>query len=200
MDEIQRINRELAAARDFFRRVVEIIPKFDVTNPEILPYGLKPHTRSISWIAEQVIVQQAKYNCGKLNVLDVDFDFPDTSLHDCVILPSRNRKIYVNIKVTKASGKTSAKNDIAAVEKLYMQYRANRSYRLVYAVFGLTFNNTEIQFVDESIHTFSPQFLPIYVNPRNDKIQANYYAIPEERTRASFLDLLKSASGSIVLP
>ena len=200
MDEIQRINRELAAARDFFRRVVEIIPKFDVTNPEILPYGLKPHTRSISWIAEQVIVQQAKYNCGKLNVLDVDFDFPDTSLHDCVILRSRNRKIYVNIKVTKASGKTSAKNDIAAVEKLYMQYRANRSYRLVYAVFGLTFNNTEIQFVDESIHTFSPQFLPIYVNPGNDKIQANYYAIPEERTRASFLDLLKSASKSIILP
>ena len=116
------------------------------------------------------------------------------------MLRNRSRKIYVNIKMTNASRKTSARNDIAAVEKLYMRYRANRSYRLVYVVFGLTFNNTEIQFVNESIHTFSPQFLPIYVNPRNDKIQANYYAAPVERTRASFLDLLKSASRSIVLP
>ena len=200
MDEIQRINRELDTAREFFRRVAEIIPEFDITNPKILPYGLKPHTRSVSWIAEQVIVQQAKYNREKLKVLDVDFEFPDTSLHDCVILRNRSRKIYVNIKMTNASRKTSARNDIAAVENLYMQYRANRSYRLVYVVFGLTFNNTEIQFVNESIHTFSPQFLPIYVNPRNDKIQANYYAAPVERTRASFLDLLKSASRSIVLP
>ena len=200
MNKIDQINRELAFVLGFFAKVVQIIPKFDIANPKILPYGLKPHTRSISWIVEQVIVQQAKYNCDKLGVLDVDFHLPDTSLHDCVILRKNRSKIYVNIKVTNADGRKGGRNDIAAVEKLYMQYSSNPSYRLNYAVFGFVFNNTEISFVKGDIHVFSPQFLPIYVNPRNDKIQANYYANPEERSRSEFLNLLRSKSKSIILP
>lgn len=178
--------------------MVEIVPNFDITNPQILPYGLKPHTRSVSWIAEQVIVQQAKYNRNILGVEDVDFSMPDTSLHDFIVMKSDAERYYVNIKITNAAGRQN-KNDIAAVEKLYMQYRANPDYRLVYAVFGFTFDNTTIAFVKDRIHTFSPQFLPVYVNPRNDKIQAYYHAPPEERTRGEFLELLQSRSRSIVL-
>lgn len=198
MDEIRLINAELAAVHDLFVEVVKIIPYFDITNPEILPYGLKPHTRSVSWIAEQVIVQQAKYNRLALGIQDVDFSMPDTSLHDCVVVTSETERYYVNIKITNVAGRRN-KNDIAAVEKLYMQYRANADYRLIYAVFGFAFDNTRITFVNDSIHTFSPQFLPVYVNPRNDKIQAYYHAQPEERTRDEFLDLLQTESRSIVL-
>lgn len=199
MDEINLIKEELAAMRDFFARVVRIIPSFDIANPEILPYGLKPHTRSVSWIAEQVIVQQAKYNRHALGALDVDFSMPDTSLHDCVVLKTDAEKYYVNIKITNHAARRRSKNDIAAVEKLFMQYKANPDYRLIYAVFGFTFDNTRITFVNESVHAFSPQFLPIYVNPRNDKIQAHYRAEPEERTRDDFLNLLQTNSKSIVL-
>ena len=53
--------------------------------------------------------------------------------------------------------------------------------------------------MNESIHTFSPQFLPVYVNPRNDKIQAYYHAPAEERTRDEFLEWLQTRSRSIVL-
>ncbi len=198
MDEIRLINEELATMQDLFERVVEIIPNFDITNPEILPYGLKPHTRSVSWIAEQVIVQQAKYNRETLGIEDVDFSMPDTSLHDCIVLQSDTARYYVNIKITNATRRQN-KNDIAAVEKLYMQYRANSDYRLIYTVFGFTFDNMTISFVKDRIHTFSPQFLPVYVNPRNDKIQAYYHAPPEERTRDELLELLQSRSRSIVL-
>ena len=198
MDDIALIRDELAETKDFFERVVQIIPSFDIANPDILPYGLKPHTRSVSWIAEQVIVQQAKYNRRELLVEDVDFSMPDTSLHDCVVVKNGSERYYVNIKITNLGGRRN-KNDIAAVEKLYMQYRANPDYRLIYAVFGFNFSNTTISFVNESIHTFSPQFLPVYVNPRNDKIQAYYHAAPEERTREEFLDLLQTQSRSIVL-
>ena len=109
-------------------------------------------------------------------------------------MPARAR----NTKITNVSGRQN-KNDIAAVEKLFMQYKANPDYRLIYAVFGFVFDNTTISFVKESIHTFSPQFLPVYVNPRNDKLQAYYHARPEERTREEFLELLQSNSRSIVL-
>ena len=199
LDEIELIHSELETMKDFFDRVVQIIPSFEITDSRILPYGLKPHTRSISWIAEQVIVQQAKYNRRGLGIKDVDFSMPDTSLHDCIVEKDDDEKYYVNIKITNAANRRRSKNDIAAVEKLFMQYKANAEYRLIYAVFGFIFSNTTISFVRDGIHVFSPQFLPIYVNPRNDKIQAYYSAEPEERTRDEFLNLLQVESKSIVL-
>ena len=197
MKEIKLIRQELSEMGTLFRKVIKIIPSFDITNPKILPYGLKPHTRSVSWIVEQVITQQAKYNRKKLNIQDIDIDLPDTCLHDCVI--KKNRKTYfVNIKITNAEGRQN-KNDIAAVEKLYMQYNVKPDYRLIYAVFGFKFRNINISFVKDFIHVFSPQFLPIYVNPRNDKIQAYYHHDPVFRSRKKFLEELRNNSKSIVL-
>ena len=86
MCEIQTIKKEIQAIKTLFLKVTEIIPSFNVTDPSILPYGLKPHTRSISWIAEQVITQQTKFHNSKLKIQSVDIDMPDTCLHDCVII------------------------------------------------------------------------------------------------------------------
>ena len=74
MNEIQIIRKEIEVVKTLFLKVTEIIPNFNVTDPSILPYGLKPHTRSISWIAEQVITQQAKFHKDKLKIQDVDID------------------------------------------------------------------------------------------------------------------------------
>lgn len=197
MSEIDLINDELDLLKNLFLKVIRIVPSFNLTDEKLLPYGLKPHTRSVSWIVEQVITQQAKFNARKLGLDHVDIDLPDTCLHDCIIT-LKGIKYFVNIKITKSSGKPT-RNDISAVEKLYMQYVANPDYRLIYAVFGFEFNNVNISFVEDSVHLFSPQFLPIYVNPRNDKIQALYKTDPQFRTRIEFLDLLKERSKSIAL-
>lgn len=196
-NEVELIKNELSHVKALFHKVARIIPSFHLTDPKILPYGLKPHTRSVSWIVEQVITQQTKYHAKQLNLQDVNIDLPDTCLHDCIILTD-GKPLYVNIKITNAKGRAN-KNDIAAVEKLYMQYAANSDYRLIYAVFGFTFQNTLISFAKDYIHVFSPQFLPIYVNPRNDKLQAYYKEEPICRFRKDFLQLLKDNSTSIVL-
>jgi hypothetical protein len=91
------------------------------------------------------------------------------------------------------------KNDIAAVEKLYMQYSSNAAYDLIYACFGIHFENIHIRFDPQYLYLFSPQFLPIYVNPRNDKIQAFYRHDPQPRSRAQFLEELRRNSRSIRL-
>ena len=195
--EIETIKKNLNEVRELFEKVVRIIPEFNITDPKILPYGLKPHTRSVSWIVEQVITQQTKYNAKQLDLKEVDIDLPDTALHDCIIRTTTKR-FYVNIKITNISGKAN-KNDISAVEKLYVQYMANPDYQLIFAVLGFRFQNTKISLSSDYIHTFSPQFLPIYINPRNDKIQAYYKAEPQYRTRGSFLQALKEKSTSIIL-
>lgn len=196
-DEITLINEEMAEVRRILSSVVGLISSFDITNRELLPYGLKAHTRSVSWIVEQVITQQTKYRAEKLGLSEVDIDLPDTCLHDCVI-KRENSKFFVNVKIHNMDGRAS-KNDISAVEKLYMQYRENSDYRLIYATFGVRFQNINISFDKEAVHVFSPQFLPIYVNPRNDKIQAFYHHTPQHRSREDFLKALRDNSKSIVL-
>ena len=122
---------------------------------------------------------------------------PDTCLHDCEIKVG-DKIYYVNVKIHNVgSGKN--KNDIAAVEKLYMQYMANKNYNLIYACLGVIFNNINIKFDSGYLSLFSPQFLTIYVNPRNDKIQAYYQHEPIYRTRKEFLNILRSSSKSIIL-
>lgn len=80
-----------------------------------------------------------------------------------------------------------------------MQYKAYPSYRLVYIVFGFTFDNTTVHLDKKHIHSFSPQFIPIYINPRNDKIQAYYHNEAIIRTRDQFLKQLEEKSTSIRL-
>ncbi len=194
--QIKTILDDINYLDEIFTNLLTILPSFKITNKKILPYGLKPHTRSISWLVEQVITQQAKFHRKKLKLNKVIFDLPDTCLHDCEV--KSNKQYYVNIKIHNMDKKEN-KNDIAAVEKLYMQYSANHNYNLIYACFGVIFDNINIKFDPTYLILFSPQFMPIYVNPRNDKIQAFYHHAPERRTRKQFLELLRKNSKSIIL-
>ncbi len=196
----QRI-KELKGTIEFldavYRKLLKILPSFQVTDRSVLPYGLKPHTRSVSWLVEQVVTQQTKFRRADLGLDEVSFDMPDTSLHDCEI-HVKQKKFWVNVKIHNMGGREN-KNDISAVEKLYLQYHANPAYDLVYACFGIHFEDVSIRFDADYLRLFSAQFLPIYVNPRNDKIQAFYHHEPQYRTRKEFLALLRSNSKSIVL-
>lgn len=196
-NEVKQIEKDLEFIKSVYIKLLTILPSFNVTNNKLLPYGLKAHTRSVSWLVEQVITQQTKYNAKKLDLDDANFDFPDTSLHDCEII-SKKKSYFVNVKIHNIEGKEN-KNDISAVEKLYFQYSVNKNYTLIYACFGIRFENIKISFVKDYLEIFSPQFLPIYVNPRNDKIQATYRHDKIYRTRAEFLKMLREKSKSIIL-
>jgi len=195
--EIKNIKKDLDFVKNIYLRLLTILPSFNITDRKILPYGLKAHTRSVSWLIEQVITQQTKYHAKKLGVDEVNFDFPDTSLHDCEIIVN-HKSYFINVKIHNIKGKEN-KNDIAAVEKLYFQYSVNKNYTLIYACFGIRFENIKISFIKDYLEIFSPQFLPIYVNPRNDKVQATYKHDKIYRTRDEFLKTLKEKSKSIIL-
>lgn len=77
--EVELIEEEMKFIKDVFLSAINLIPSFNITDEKILPYGLRAHTRSISWIVEQVITQQAKFHAERLGVTDVDFNMPDFS-------------------------------------------------------------------------------------------------------------------------
>jgi hypothetical protein len=190
--------KDLFFVKGLYKKLITLLPSFNITDKKVLPYGLRPHTRSVSWIVEQVITQQTKYRAAALGLEKVEIDMPDTCLHDCIIHKGRSQ-YYVNVKIHNCGSGKENKNDIAAVEKLYMQYTANPSYNLIYACFGIHFRGIRIVFNPEYLAVFSPQFLPVYVNPRNDKLQAFYHHKPVFRSRKIFLKLLRDNSKSIVL-
>lgn len=195
--QVKQITEDIEFMRGIYKKLIAILPSFNVTDKNILPYGLKPHTRSVSWLVEQVITQQTKYRAKQLGLDDVNFGMPDTCLHDCEIKVGE-KIYYINVKIHNVAMREN-KNDIAAVEKLYMQYATNSTCSLIYACFGIVFKNINIKFDPDYLCLFSPQFLPIYVNPRNDKIQAYYHHKSVYRTRKEFLKLLRDSSKSIIL-
>jgi len=195
--QIKKIIKDIDFIKSIYKKLLAILPSFNITDKNILPYGLKPHTRSVSWLVEQVITQQTKYRAKQLGLDGVNFDMPDTCLHDCEIRAG-GKVYYVNVKIHNIAMREN-KNDIAAVEKIYMQYASNLYYNLIYTCFGINFKGINIRFDSDYLCLFSPQFLPIYVNPRNDKIQAYYHHKPVYRTRVKFLKLLRSSSKSIIL-
>lgn len=194
---IKQIINDIEFLKSIYTKLLVILPSFNITDKNILPYGLRPHTRSVSWLVEQVITQQTKYRAKQLGLDEVRFNMPDTCLHDCEILV-KDKIYYVNVKIHNTATKEN-KNDIAAVEKIYMQYSANISYNLIYVCFGISFKDINIKFDSGYLCLFSPQFLPIYINPRNDKIQAYYHHQPIYRNRKKFLNILRNNSKSIIL-
>ena len=197
-DEIKQIIFDLGIMRDLFSRVVKMVPKFDVVNPEILPYGLKPNTRSVSWIIEQVIVQQIQKNLDVLGIQSINYDISEIGLHDCEIVDLSGRKHFVNIKITKTKKKQRRwKNDIAAIKKLYDEYTALPYYNVIYAICEFDFDNTIVDLKAKNVTVFSPQFLPLYINMKNGKLQAYYDAEWTLRTRDEFIEELKTAVNSL---
>ena len=59
---------------------------FEVINPStMIPYGFRPHTRSISWLAEQVITQHIKSNIKDYGIENFEESKTDISVYDFII-------------------------------------------------------------------------------------------------------------------
>lgn len=195
--QIELVLSNLSKIQDLCTALVSNVSSFEVANSKALPYGLKPHTRSVSWLVEQVLVQRFKLDADKFGIGEVNYDLPDTALHDLTVNLG-HETLYINLKAHQAEKKAN-KNDISAVEKLYNAYVQDPNYNLYYAAFGIKFSERSVVFLKDAVHCFSPQFLPIYVNPRNDKIQAFYHHEPVIRSRKEFINELSAASTSIQL-
>lgn len=162
------------------------IKKFQILSKKLIPDGLKPHTRSISWLAEQVLVQTAKYSVLR-KISKVVPASSDINLYDCKIILN-GHPVLVNVKVTQGSDN---KNDLNQAVRLYELFKKQPHSRLFYVILKIKFKNNFIYFLDESPTViFAPWIADIYVNPKNGHLQANYYHSPKKRTTKEFVKIL----------
>ncbi|SRR6266404_1341408 len=169
------------------------VKEFKVMNEELLPDGLKPHTRSICWLAEQVILQNTKKNQDAYGL--TRFEYPDSDIAPWdvrfrVAGIDDSKDIYVNIKVSDAT-RPVRRNDIASVKTLLNFFRNTNDPIIFFVVFKLRFNNVRIVFEAPTIVRFYPWIREFVVNPRNEHIQAIYEVPIVEQSLDAFIALLK---------
>ena len=180
--------------KNLARKILNEI-SFEVINPESkIPLGFKKHTRSISWLAEQVISQHLMVNKKKYDLEKFEISETDISVFDFKIkFKDLKDIIYVNSKITWAQQKKQ-RNDMSSIKKLYTFYKENKNAKLFYLIFAFDYfgsKNNEIKFLDNIICGEYIKMKDFYLNPRNEHLQAFYDVENIERSYDEFLEIIK---------
>ena len=180
--------------KNLARKILNEI-SFEVINPESkIPLGFKKHTRSISWLAEQVISQHLMVNKKKYDLEKFEISETDISVFDFKIkFKDFKDIIYVNSKITWAQQKKQ-RNDMSSIKKLYTFYKENKNAKLFYLIFAFDYfgsKNNEIKFLDNIICGEYIKMKDFYLNPRNEHLQAFYDVENIERSYDEFLEIIK---------
>lgn len=141
----------LCSVLTVFRGLLTHVPRFEVLSPDVVPYGLRPHTRSICWLAEQVATQNLRRHAGSLGIRDVEFPESDIAVWDVrfrVGQLEEAEQIHVNVKVGDAT-RPRRRNDIASVKKLLAFFQGQPNTTLLCVVLRFRFQNTLIWFEPE---------------------------------------------------
>ena len=149
-----------------FSNLMKDVPLFRVLDDEVLPYGLHQHTRSICWLAEQVILQNVKKRQAEYGVSEYINPESDISAWDaCISIAGCAAPAFVNIKVSDVT-RPARNNDIASVQKLLKFYKEKPNAALFYVVMMLEFDGNIIHFRKKPIVRYYPWIGKFVVNPR----------------------------------
>ena len=167
---------------------------FEVIHPESkIPLGFKKHTRSISWLAEQVISQHLKVNYKKYDIEKFEISETDISVFDFKIkFKDIGEILYVNSKITWINQKRQ-KNDMSSIKKLYKFYEENKNAKLFYLIFPFDYfgsKDNKIKFLNNIICGEYNKMRDFYLNPRNEHLQAYYDVENIERSNDEFLEII----------
>jgi|TARA_B110000003_G_scaffold141192_1_gene142699 hypothetical protein len=177
------------------RRILNEI-SFEVINPESkIPLGFKKHTRSISWLAEQVITQHLETNQKKYDLEFFETSKTDISVYDFKIkFKDIKELIYVNSKITWIQQKKQ-RNDMSSIKKLFKFYEEHKNVKLFYLIFPFEYfgpKGNKIKFLENVTCGEYIKMKDFYLNPRNEHLQAFYEVENVDRTYSEFLEIIKT--------
>jgi len=177
------------------RRILNEI-SFEVINPESkIPLGFKKHTRSISWLAEQLITQHLETNQKKYDLEFFETSKTDISVYDFKIkFKDIKELIYVNSKITWIQQKKQ-RNDMSSIKKLFKFYEEHKNVKLFYLIFPFEYfgpKGNKIKFLENVTCGEYIKMKDFYLNPRNEHLQAFYEVENVDRTYSEFLEIIKT--------
>ena len=176
--------------RQKLEKLIAEISDFEVLNEKILPFGLKPHTRSVCWLAEQVITQNTMVRKDALRINEVIEPISELDVWDYGIdFEEINETLLINIKITDTA-KKRRKNDMSSIKRLVNFFSKNPNAHLLYAVFPFRFEDTKIIFSGDVLTGYYSMMNDFVLNKRNQHLQAFYDVGQTNRTNAEFINFL----------
>jgi len=171
--------------------VLSNIPKFQILDNTIVPEGLKPIARSISWIVEQVVIQNLRQYGKKCEIEKVINSPHALTQYDCIIkLKNIQKEYHVNLKTSLTSTRHNSRFDISKALKLIQLYKENPDMMLFVVVIKVEFNKLTINFKDLII--FNVACTPdIYYNRANHNLQSKCDGTYIQRTNKEFVNELE---------
>lgn len=189
-DTIYRIMSEV---KHGFGEVIRSVRGFRVLDETLVPEGLRPHTRSICWLVEQVILQNAKLNSATFGFRDFQYPATDISVWDAkfrLVSMPEVEPVFVNIKISDVT-RPSRRNDFASVKALLDFYEGEPNAVLLCVIFKFRFSNVRVVFEGEPLVKNYAWIDEFVVNPRNEHLQALYECGQIEKSTQQFIDEVK---------
>lgn len=167
------------------------IGSFYIIEPRVIPEGLKPIARSVSWLIEQAVVQNLR-RYKDINNLESVIDPPhNLAQYDCIMKYNNDpMQYFVNIKTSLEQTSDTSRFDISKAQKLIDLYEQNPDLILVLAIIKIDISGSQIIFRDSIV--FNVAWISnIYYNRANHNLQSSSNGNRVVRSNNEFVRILR---------
>jgi hypothetical protein len=204
-EEDKEIIEGMKIISEAFKQVAEKFDEIELLTEEQAPHGLMEKARTISWLVEQIYVQNLAENPEEFGLESVAYPDDDLIVYDLTIeLPDHDTTYYANVK-TGLTSSSSNKNDVSKSSKLakfFHETKDDKSTLLTIPV-RVDFHGSRraIDLRGDLIEVHNLAWLnsdDTYVNPSNKNLQCSFDKPSEVRSKEEFLRLLLYAEKGMV--
>lgn len=167
------------------------IGDFKILDENFVPEGLKPIARSISWLMDQITVQNLRRYRDEFGIEEVNDPPHGLTQYDCVIrMKSDDRDYYLNVKTSLTITKLGGRFDISKARRLIQLYQENPNLVLLVAILRVDLDNVWVRF--NNVIVFNVAWIPdIYYNRANHNLQSRCNGTQTFRTNEEFVSELE---------
>lgn len=207
IDERNRIViRGMKKVSKAFMQIASDVDEFELLPEHLVPEGIMEKTRSVSWLVEQIYVQQINKKPEKYGFSAATIPDDDSIIYDLIVeLDDINLEFSINMKAFDSTSGSTNKDDVSKASKIANYYYNNigesRHHLIVKTGIDIDGKNRKVKFDSDAIEVYNLQWIrtdDLYVNHSNKNLQCKLIDDSQVRDRKKFIEhLLKSEQGII---
>ncbi len=191
-EELKKLEQRIkiiAKAIDFVWK--DKIGDFKILHENLVPEGLKPIARSISWLMDQITVQNLRRYRDECGIEEVNDPPHGLTQYDCIIkMKNDDRDYYLNVKTSLTITKLGGRFDISKARRMIQFYQENPNLVLLVAIIRVDLDNIWVRFSNAVV--FNVAWIPdIYYNRANHNLQSRCNGTQTFRTNEEFVSELE---------
>jgi hypothetical protein len=188
--DFNQINKGVERTRLAIQYVMAKIGAFKLLDESLVPEGLKQIARSMSWLIEQIVVQNIRKYKDACGITSVDDPPHSLAQYDCILhFKDVPQEYLVNIKTSLSITRIGGRSDISKGPKLVELYETNPNAVLIVAIVKVTLEGVVVSFDD--LVLFNVAWTPDpYYNRANHNLQSICNGTQTPRTNQEFVAIL----------